>query len=145
MAAAKRSALLAFCRSLPLATEDIKWGADLVFSVGGKMFAGFHAAGRDATFGCKVAESDFHEIIRIEGIKPAAYAARFHWIDVFDPNLLPEAEAKALLRGSYDLVKAKLPLKLQRQIDGTALAASTKRPKKETLRGTSGKTGRSRA
>lgn len=27
------------CRSLPGATEDIKWGADLVFSVGEKMFA----------------------------------------------------------------------------------------------------------
>src|SRR5438128_7295584 len=26
------------CRALPDVTEDIKWGADLVFSVGGKMF-----------------------------------------------------------------------------------------------------------
>jgi hypothetical protein len=26
------------CMSLPAATEDIKWGADLAFSVGGKMF-----------------------------------------------------------------------------------------------------------
>jgi predicted DNA-binding protein (MmcQ/YjbR family) len=117
MAAAKRSSLLAFCRSLPLATEDIKWGADLVFSVGGKMFAGFSAAGTDATFGCKVSEDDFDAITRVEGIKPAAYAARFHWVSVEDPKLLPEAEAKALLRGSYDLVKAKLPRKLQRQID----------------------------
>jgi len=33
--------LQAYCRSLPGATEDIKWGNDLVFSVGGKMFAGF--------------------------------------------------------------------------------------------------------
>ena len=38
-------ALQDYCRSLPGATEDIKWGADLVFSVGGKMFAGFHADG----------------------------------------------------------------------------------------------------
>jgi predicted DNA-binding protein (MmcQ/YjbR family) len=103
---------------LPHATEDIKWGADLIFSVGGKMFAGFDASGRDASFGCKVSESDFDALIRVEGIKPAAYAARFHWIDVEDPGLLPEAEAKALIRGSYDLVKAKLPKKLQAQIGG---------------------------
>ena len=32
--------LVAFCRSLPGATEDIKWEHDLIFSVGGKMFAG---------------------------------------------------------------------------------------------------------
>ena len=29
----------ALCRTFPGATEDIKWGADLVFSVGEKMFA----------------------------------------------------------------------------------------------------------
>lgn len=26
------------CKSLPGVTEDIKWGHDLVFSIGGKMF-----------------------------------------------------------------------------------------------------------
>ncbi len=29
--------LQAFCRSLPGATEDIKWGKDLIFSVGGRV------------------------------------------------------------------------------------------------------------
>jgi predicted DNA-binding protein (MmcQ/YjbR family) len=27
------------CRSLPGVTEDVKWENDLIFSVGGKMFA----------------------------------------------------------------------------------------------------------
>jgi hypothetical protein len=36
-----RDPLVAFCRNLAAATEDIKWEDDLVFSVGGKMFAGF--------------------------------------------------------------------------------------------------------
>jgi predicted DNA-binding protein (MmcQ/YjbR family) len=79
MTAARRSALLAFCRSLPLVTEDIKWGNDLVFSIGGKMFAGFENNGKDATFGCKVPEEEFGAITSIEGIRPAPYAARFHW------------------------------------------------------------------
>ena len=30
--------LVAYCRTLPAATEDVKWDNDLVFSVGGKMF-----------------------------------------------------------------------------------------------------------
>jgi hypothetical protein len=41
MASASRSKLLAYRRSLPHATEDVKWGADLMFSIVGKMFAGF--------------------------------------------------------------------------------------------------------
>src|SRR5579859_5492796 len=125
---ARRSALLEYCRSLPLATEDVKWGADLVFSVGGKMFAGFAAGGRDATFGCKVAPHDFDVITRIEGIRPAPYAARFHWIAVDDPKLLPEHEAKALLRESYELVASKLSIQLRRRID-LAREESARRPR----------------
>ena len=130
MASATRSKLLAYCRSLPHATEDIKWGNDLVFSVGGKMFAGFGKDAKDATFGCKVPEEDFAALTSIDGIKPAAYAARFHWIDVADPNVLPENEAIALLRGSYELVKEKLPAKTQRAIDGGAPAAKAPAKKK---------------
>ena len=40
----------ALAATLPGATEDIKWGADLVYSVGGKMFCVFLLeAGRAAT------------------------------------------------------------------------------------------------
>jgi predicted DNA-binding protein (MmcQ/YjbR family) len=132
---ARRSTLLAFCRSLPHVTEDIKWGNDLVFSVGGKMFAGFAANGKDASFGCKVSPSDFDEITRIEGIVPAAYAARFHWIDVQDPEVLEQKDALDLIRGSYDLVKVKLPQKLQRQIEGASSPRpATKKPSKKKAR-----------
>ena len=127
MAAASRAKLLAFCRSLPHVTEDVKWGHDLIFSVGDKMFAGFTNHGKDATFGCKVHEDDFAAITSIEGIVPAPYAARFHWISVDDPKVLPEQEALALIRGSYDLVKAKLSQKLQKQIDGGAAPAPRKK------------------
>ena len=122
MAAASRSRLLAFCRSLPHCTEDVKWGNDLVFSVGAKMFACLTNDGKDATFGCKVAEEDFAALTSIEGILPAPYAARFHWISVEDPKVLPEVEAIELLRGSYELVKAKLPKTLQRKLDAGAPA-----------------------
>jgi predicted DNA-binding protein (MmcQ/YjbR family) len=93
------------------------------------MFAGFYAAGKDATFGCKVPDEDFEAITRIDGIRPAPYAARFFWISVDDPKLLPESEAIALLRGSYDLVKAKLPKKLQAEIAGAKGPAKKKSAK----------------
>ena len=131
MVAAKRSTLLALCRSLPHATEDIKWGNDLVFSIGAKMFAAFQNDGKDATFGCKVPEEDFASITSIEGITPAKYAARYHWVSVDDPKVLPEKEALALLRGSYALVKAGLSAKLQRTIDGDATLAAKPKPKKK--------------
>ena len=37
----KTDPLFEHCRALPGSIEDIKWGKDLIFSVGGKMFAGF--------------------------------------------------------------------------------------------------------
>jgi predicted DNA-binding protein (MmcQ/YjbR family) len=127
MAAASRSKLLAYCRSLPHVTEDVKWGNDLVFSIGAKMFACFAKQGKDATFGCKVPEEDFATLTSIDGIAPAAYAARYHWISVQDPKVLPEREALELIRGSYDLVKSKLPLKTQRAIDAATPAKPRKR------------------
>jgi predicted DNA-binding protein (MmcQ/YjbR family) len=105
----------------------VKWGNDLVFSVGAKMFAGFTSDGKDATFGCKVPQEDFAAITSIDGITPAKYAARYHWISVDDPKVLPEDEALALLRGSYDLVKAGLSQKLQKQIDGASPVAPKKK------------------
>jgi predicted DNA-binding protein (MmcQ/YjbR family) len=127
MAAARRSTLLAFCRALPHATEDIKWGNDLIFSVGAKMFASFTNNGRDATFGCKVPQDEFAAVTAIDGISPAKYAARFHWISVDDPHVLPEAEALQFLRGSYELVKAGLSKKAQRAIDERPARAAPKK------------------
>ena len=126
MAAASRTKLLAFCRSLPQTTEDIKWGNDLVFSVGAKMFACFSNTGKDASFSCKVPEGDFAAITSVDGIIPAPYAARYHWVAIMDPKVLPEKEALEMIRGSYGLVKAGLSQKMQRQIDGDAPAPKTK-------------------
>lgn len=130
MASIARVALVDFCRLLPAVSEDIKWGNDLVFSVGNKMFAAFPANGKDASFGCKVPEDEFGVLTSIDGIKPAAYAARFHWVSV-DDGALPMEEAIKLVRGSYDLVKTGLSKKLQKQIDealppGKKASAATK-------------------
>ena len=114
------------CRSLPGATEDIKWGADLVFSVGGKMFAGFQADG-GLPLGFPCSDEDFDALTERPGIIPAPYAARFGWVSVQKAGALPQAEAKALLKKGYGLVVAKLPKGKREAISGGAGGPSTSR------------------
>jgi predicted DNA-binding protein (MmcQ/YjbR family) len=107
----------AFCRSLPGATEDIKWGEDLVFSVGEKMFAvtGNCADAEGISF--KVDDDRFLELTDRAGIIPAPYLARARWIKIADLKAVSDAEATALLKRSYELVFSKLTKKLQREIE----------------------------
>lgn len=109
-------AVKAMCRTFPGCTEDIKWGADLVFSVGGKMFAvtGAETSARGISF--KVEDDRFLELTDRPGIMPAPYLARAKWIRVDDIASLGDAEAAELLRQSYELVFAKLTKTLQREI-----------------------------
>lgn len=127
-----RAKLLAFCQSLPGATKDVKWGADLVFSIGGKMFAAFAYESADPSFGCKVADDDFAALTSLEGIQPAPYAARYFWIRVDDPTSFPESELRAWLRGSYDLVRAKLPAKTRKELEALEASATVTSPPKKT-------------
>jgi len=108
------------CRKLPGATEDIKWGADLVFSVGAKMFA-VTGAGDDADgISFKVDDDRFLELTDRPGIVPSPYLARAKWVRITDLKAVSDAEAAALLKRSYELVFAKLTKKLQREIEGAA-------------------------
>ncbi len=105
-------------RAWPGVTEDIKWGHDRVWSVGGKMFC---VLPDDASTGpCfKVPDEDFLALTDRPGIKPAPYLARARWVLLDDLKTMPEAELMTAIRGSYALIKAKLPRKTQREIDGT--------------------------
>jgi predicted DNA-binding protein (MmcQ/YjbR family) len=105
------------CRSLPGVTEDIKWGADLVFSVGGKMFAAMAAENPDAV-SFKVDDDRFLELTDRPGIIPAPYLARAKWVYIEDLKSISDAEAAELLKRSYELVFAKLTKKMQREIGG---------------------------
>jgi predicted DNA-binding protein (MmcQ/YjbR family) len=110
----------ALCRSFPGCTEDIKWGADAVFSVGLKMFAvtGAEVPAQGMSF--KVDDERFLELTDRPGIIPAPYLARAKWVYVENAKALSDKEAAALLRRSYELVFAKLTKKLQREIGESA-------------------------
>jgi predicted DNA-binding protein (MmcQ/YjbR family) len=107
----------AHCLSFPHVTEVVLWGNDLVFKIGGKMFAviGLDAAS-DHRMSFKCTPEKFAELIERSGIVPAPYVARYHWVALERFNALNEKELKTLLRTAYDLVLAKLPKKLKAQL-----------------------------
>ncbi len=78
--------LRCYCLSLPSVTEDVKWGNDLVFSVGEKMFC---VAGLETPlkFSFKVKDDDFEEMSNSEGFTPAPYMARAKWVLVTQAKL----------------------------------------------------------
>jgi predicted DNA-binding protein (MmcQ/YjbR family) len=98
-----------FCLSLPGATEDVKWGNDLTFSVGKKMFAvtGLEAAQGGISFKCT--PEKFAELTERAGIIPAHYVARYHWVTVENTDALTAEELKDLIKNSYEMVREKLP------------------------------------
>lgn len=67
------------CKNLPSVTEGIKWGNDLCFMVGEKMFC-VVLLDTPIKVSLKVNDDEFDEIVNTEGIIPAPYAARHKWI-----------------------------------------------------------------
>ena len=106
----------AICKKLPAVTEDIKWGHDLVFSVGGKMFCvlGIDETPISASF--KVTDEQFEEMCQRNGFKPAPYVAKYKWVWVDDVNKMNKNDWSRYIKQSYELVKEKLPLKLKKQL-----------------------------
>jgi predicted DNA-binding protein (MmcQ/YjbR family) len=103
-----------YCLSFPHATENVQWGNDLVFKVAGKMFAVTVLEGASRyCLSFKCTEEKFGELVERDGIDPAPYSARYHWVALESFDALSERELKALLRNSYDLVFEKLPNKIK--------------------------------
>ena len=104
------------CKKLPAVTEDIKWGHDLVFSVGSKMFCvvGMDEFPVSAAF--KVQDEEFEEISSRPGFKPAPYVARYKWVLVDDISRLTKKQGGEFIRQSYQLVKDKLPKKIKKEL-----------------------------
>ena len=98
-----------FCLSLPHATEDVKWEKDLTFCIGEKMFAVTGLEEGPAVLSFKCTPEKFAELVERPGIIPAPYLARYKWIALEEFGALPDRESKDLIRGSYDLVREKLP------------------------------------
>jgi predicted DNA-binding protein (MmcQ/YjbR family) len=107
--------LRAYLLSLPDVVETMQWGDNLVFwvadkAIGGKMFAlASLSPDHGAVLSFAAGPERFAELVEREGLFPAPYLARAHWVAVERWTTLPSHELKELLAHARELVHAKLP------------------------------------
>ena len=106
--------LRAFLLSLPDVSEKMQWGDNLVYWIGDKAIGGkiFALVSLDpdhkAVLSFAAGPERFSELVEREGVFPAPYFARAHWVAVERWNTLPGDELKELLRRARELVYARL-------------------------------------
>jgi len=118
------------CLSFPGATEQIQWGSDLLFKVGGKMFAVTPLEPAPVCLSFKASPEHFAELTERPNIIPAPYLARAQWVALETRDALAPDELARLLRESYDMVFAKLPKKVRDTVSSTKPVAPKARSKK---------------
>jgi predicted DNA-binding protein (MmcQ/YjbR family) len=101
------------CLVFPHATEQIQWGYDLVFKIGGKMFAVAPLEPAPVCLSFKCSEESFAELTERPSIIPAPYMARAKWVALETREAIERRELADLLQTSYSLVFAKLPKRAQ--------------------------------
>ncbi|HSS22680.1 MAG TPA: MmcQ/YjbR family DNA-binding protein [Pyrinomonadaceae bacterium] len=115
-----------FCLSLPHVDEKVQWGNDLLFRIGEKMFAVVALEpSHGAVMSFKCTPDKFAELVEQDGIFPAPYVARYHWVALKRFDALRATELKELLENAYYLIREKLPPKTRAQLAGP----SKSRPK----------------
>src|SRR3954471_10709534 len=119
-------AIRKYCKTLPGVEEDVKWGHDLCFLVGRKMFCVLNlepARGDKSMVAFKATPEEFAELVEREGVIPAPYMARNHWVSLDEYSAIPWRELQERIAASYELVKATLPKKLQASLSAPAAPA----------------------
>jgi predicted DNA-binding protein (MmcQ/YjbR family) len=112
------------CLAFPGATEQIQWGADLVFKVGGKMFCVACTEVAPVVTSFKCDDETFAELCERDGIIPAPYMARAKWVALERWDALEDREFKPLLDRAYALVRERLSKKLQASLESPAAVPS---------------------
>ena len=100
---------------MPHVVETMQWGDNLVFwvgdkAVGGKMFCLVNLeAGAHGVVSYSAGPERFAELVEQEGIVPAPYMARIHWVAVDRWEVLRNAEWESELRAAHEITLGKLP------------------------------------
>lgn len=118
------AALRSACLALPGAQETFPFGPQtMVFKVGGKMFALVPQDATPPTMSVKC-DPDLAAQLREthEQVRPGYHLDKRHWNTVVCDGTLPDRFLRELLEDSYDLVVAKLPKRVQRELDWPGLA-----------------------
>jgi len=103
------------CLSMPYATEDIKYGSDLCFSVGNKIFCGTRITGPFRT-GIKCDENSFSELVEREGIVPMPRLSVTYWVRIENAVALTMKEWEDYIRKSYGYIFDALPAKIKQSL-----------------------------
>jgi predicted DNA-binding protein (MmcQ/YjbR family) len=116
--------LRSFLLSLPDVCETMQWGDNLVFwvgdkKIGGKMFALCSLTPDRGVLSFAAGPERFAELVEVEGLFPAPYLARAHWVAVERWNTLAASELKELLRAARGIVYEKLPKKTKAALAGS--------------------------
>ena len=119
----------AHCMSFPHATEQMQWGDDLVFKIGGKMFAVVPLVPAPVKLSFKATLDEFAQLIEQPGIIPAPYLARAKWVALERLDALSRGELKRLLTISYELVRATLTKQVQAKLQPASAPAKRKSAK----------------
>ena len=107
----------AFLLTLPYAVETMQWGDNLVFwvgdkAIGGKMFCLLNLdAGAHGVISYSAGPERYAELVEREGIVPAPYMARIHWVAAERWDVLRNTEWESELRAAHEITLAKLPKK----------------------------------
>lgn len=81
----------------------------LVYSVGDRKFAYFKTSEPEKwRFSIRTTPDRFLELTDVPGIKPARYMARFLWVTIVDPGVLPADYLTELVEWSYRKALASL-------------------------------------
>jgi predicted DNA-binding protein (MmcQ/YjbR family) len=101
----------------PSAAADTPFGPGvIVYKIGGKVFA-IVADQEDVRVTLKC-DPVLSEIMREQyaAIIPGYHTNKRHWITIHQDEALPDAEVARLIGHAYDLVRGKLPRKLQAEL-----------------------------
>jgi predicted DNA-binding protein (MmcQ/YjbR family) len=127
--------LRAYLLTLPHVVETMQWGANLVFwvgdkAIGGKMFALIDLEGprlddpgpsrrrvvHHALMMYAAGPKRYGELLELEGVIPAPYLARAHWVAVERWDVFGLREWERELRAAHEIVLAKLPPKTRKTL-----------------------------
>lgn len=117
------------CLALAGATESVQWGNDLVFKIGGKMFAVTCLDVSPYLVSFKCSPDRFAELVEREGFVPAPYLARAQWVAIERGARTARAELAAWLRDAHAEVAKKLPKRVREELglEGAGGKAQRKR------------------
>ncbi len=103
--------------ALPGATFDVKWGADRIYSVGGKMFA---SAGPEKDpaprYAFKTSDLAYQMLVDQGLARPAPYLARAKWVQLVAADALEDADLKAYIAEAHRIVAGKLAKGVQAKL-----------------------------